>query len=195
MTTIYFVRHAEPNYQNHEDAARELSEKGLRDRQLVTIFFRNIHIDEILSSPYKRAMDTVAHLAQTRDVSINVNDDFRERKIGNGWIDDFNGFCRRQWDNFEYKYPDGESLYEVQKRNISALMEALNQFQDKTLVIGSHGTALSTIIQYYDRSFGYKDFIRIKDLMPWIVKFTFDGENCTQIEEFICFQNKTTERE
>lgn len=187
MTTIYFVRHAEPNYQNHEDAARELSEKGLRDRQLVTIFFRNIHIDEILSSPYKRAMDTVAHLAQTRDVSINVNDDFRERKIGNGWIDDFNGFCRRQWDNFEYKYPDGESLYEVQKRNISALMEALNQFQDKTLVIGSHGTALSTIIQYYDRSFGYKDFIRIKDLMPWIVKFTFDGENCTQIEEFDLF--------
>ena len=39
MTTIYFVRHAEPNYNNHDDILRELSEKGLKDRELVTDFF------------------------------------------------------------------------------------------------------------------------------------------------------------
>ena len=36
MTTIYFVRHAEPNYENHNDMLRELSSKGLMDRELVT---------------------------------------------------------------------------------------------------------------------------------------------------------------
>ena len=31
ITTVYFVRHAEPNYNNHDDRLRELSEKGMED--------------------------------------------------------------------------------------------------------------------------------------------------------------------
>ncbi|MDQ0262636.1 2,3-bisphosphoglycerate-dependent phosphoglycerate mutase [Streptococcus dysgalactiae] len=30
MTTLlYFIRHAEPNYDNHDDVTRELTEKGI----------------------------------------------------------------------------------------------------------------------------------------------------------------------
>lgn len=39
MTTVFFVRHAEPNYDNHNDMLRELSSKGLQDRKRVTDFF------------------------------------------------------------------------------------------------------------------------------------------------------------
>lgn len=28
-TTFYFIRHAEPNYNNHDDVLRELTEKGI----------------------------------------------------------------------------------------------------------------------------------------------------------------------
>ncbi len=59
MTTVYFVRHAEPNYNNHNDALRELSAKGLEDRKLVTNFFADKRIDVALSSPFKRAIDTI----------------------------------------------------------------------------------------------------------------------------------------
>lgn len=40
LTTVFYVRHAEPNYHNHDDAARELSSKGLNDRKLVTQFLK-----------------------------------------------------------------------------------------------------------------------------------------------------------
>lgn len=40
MTTIYFVRHAEPNYTNHDDILRELSEKGLRIENLLQTFLQ-----------------------------------------------------------------------------------------------------------------------------------------------------------
>lgn len=40
MTTVYFVRHAEPNYNNHDDELRELTEKGLEDRKLVQNIYR-----------------------------------------------------------------------------------------------------------------------------------------------------------
>lgn len=31
MTVVYFVRYKEPNYNNHDDRNRELTEKGLDD--------------------------------------------------------------------------------------------------------------------------------------------------------------------
>ena len=54
MTTIYFVRHAEPNLSNHDDKSRELSSKGLQDRKLVTEYLKDKEIDLVISSPYKR---------------------------------------------------------------------------------------------------------------------------------------------
>jgi len=38
--------------------------------------------------------------------------------VGNVWIEDFNSFAKKQWEDFDYKLSDGESLREVQNRNI-----------------------------------------------------------------------------
>lgn len=187
MTTIYFVRHAEPNFDNHDDQSRELTAKGLQDRKLVTAFLLGKGVEVILSSPYKRAVDTVADFAQSQSMDITTIYDFRERKVESAWIDDFAGFCKRQWSDFDYKLSDGESLNEVQKRNVSALNTVLDDYKDKVIAVGSHGTALSSIIHYYDKSFGYEDFKRIKNIMPWIVKITFDSHSCIQIEEINLF--------
>jgi len=42
-------------------------------------------------------------------------------------------------------------------------------------VIGTHGTALSTIINYYDSNFNHSSFNKIKDIMPLIAVFEFEG--------------------
>ena len=187
MTTVYFVRHARPNYENHDDMMRELSEKGLSDRKLVTEFLADKKIDVVMSSPFKRAVDTVRDFAEKNGKDIILEDDFRERKIDGDWIEDFESFCRRQWADFNFKLPNGESLTEVQNRNIRALNNAIAAFKDKNIVIGSHGTALSTVINYYDRSFDFSGFQKIRHLMPWIVKFTFEDDRCVDIREYNLF--------
>lgn len=188
MTIIYFVRHAAPNYNNHDDAVRELTPQGLIDRKRVTEFLWNKDIDTVLSSPYKRALDTVREFADAKGLEITLVDGFRERKVDSGWIEDFNGFCRRQWEDFAFKLSDGESLREVQKRNIDALNQVLYTYNDKNIVIGSHGTALSTIINYFDSSFGYNEFVKIKNLMPWIVMFKFERNKCVEIQKYNLFK-------
>ena len=174
MTTVYFVRHAEPNYNNHDDSLRELSAKGLKDRKLVTAFLADKGIDVALSSPYKRAIDTIRDFTDSVGLPIDIIDEFRERKVDSEWIEDFVSFSQRQWNDFSYKLSDGECLQEVQDRNVSALRSVLGKYQGKNIIIGSHGTALSTIINYYDNAFGYEDFAKIKSKMPWIVEFEFD---------------------
>ena len=187
MTNIYFVRHAEPNYNNHDDLTRELSPKGMMDRELVTEFLNDKQVDIVLSSPYKRAVDTVAHFASLRNLPITTIHDFRERKVDSVWIDDFGTFTRNQWADFNYKLTDGETLAEVQKRNIAALQEVVEKHRGKTVVVGSHGTALSTIINHFIPQFGIEEFMRIKSIMPWIVHFTFSEIECVKIEEFDLF--------
>ena len=113
---------------------------------------------------------------------IKTIDDFRERKVDSIWIEDFTAFSKAQWADFDYKLSDGESLNEVQSRNISALNSVLEKYKGKNIVIGSHGTALSTIINCYDKSFGYEDFERIRTVMPWIVEFTFKNDECISIK-------------
>ena len=180
MTTIYFVRHAEPNFDNHNDRDRELTKKGMLDRELVTCYLKDKNIDAVVSSPYLRALDTVRHFSNLYNHEIDIIEGFRERKSNSEWIEDFSNFNKRQWNDFSYKMTEGESLADVQNRNIEALYVVLNKYKDKNVVIGCHGTALSTVIKYYDNSFGYEDYKKIK--MPWIIKFTFESNLIKQIE-------------
>ena len=188
MTTVYFVRHAEPNYDNHDDMSRELSSKGLQDRVLVSSFLKDKHIDAVYSSPFKRAIDTVKDFADKNDFDITIIDSFKERRVDSIWIKDFESFSKKQWDDFNYKLSDGECLKEVQERNVKALDELLESCRGKNIVVGSHGTALSTIINFYDKSFVYSSFEEIRFLMPWIVKFSFDEKTLISIESYNLFE-------
>lgn len=172
--TIYLIRHAEPNYNNHQYDERELTAEGLQDCQLLLDYFKDISIDRIYSSPFKRALQTIDELAKEKNLPIQIKENFRERKIDDVWIDDFNTFSQRQWQDFNYKLAKGESLQEVQDRNIQQLQEILKE-QETSIIISSHGTAISTILNYYDHQFAFDNFQAIKQLMPFLVTLSFEN--------------------
>lgn len=182
MTTVYFVRHAEPNRNNRDDLSRELTAKGWADRVRVAAFLEDKGISRAFSSPYKRSVDTIGAFTEKHGLRIGTDMGLRERAVGD-WLEDFDSFAQRQWSDFSFKIENGESLAEVQERNIAALERILESCQGETVVVGTHGTALSTIINYYDKSFGYADFYRIQDVMPWVVSMTFEGLKCTGWQE------------
>ena len=68
---------------------------------------------------------------------------------------------------------------------MAALDEVLDAQRGKTVVIGTHGTALSTILAYYDKLFACKDFLRIIDWMPYIIRLDFDGSRLVGKEELL----------
>ena len=188
MTQIYFIRHATPDRTKGEDATYPLSEKGQADVALVTAFLKDKAIDAVLSSPFKRSYDTVADFAKTAGLTVEVIDDFRERAIGHEWVkkEDFRAYTARQWDDVTYKLPGGESFSEVQARNIAALEAALTRYKGKNIAIGTHGTALSTIIRYYDSSYSFDEKHAMP--MPWVAKLTFNNHDFISIEKIDLFQ-------
>ena len=185
MTNLYFVRHATPNYDNHDDMSRELTQQGLIDRYKAKDFLADKDINVVLSSPYKRSVDTVAPIAEEIGFEIKTYYGLRERTVCDEWLYCFDDYAKKQWSDFTYKLPGGECLGEVQARNVAAINEIIKKYEGKNIAIGSHGTALSTIIHYYSGGkWGFDDFQRIKRVMPFIVKLAFDGESCVECTVF-----------
>ena len=192
MTTIYFVRHCQSDHSVHDDRTRPLTEKGGKDSLLVTEFLADKEVDAVLSSPYRRAVDTVKNFADTRGFAIETVEDFRERKVGDHWVEDFMAFVKHHWEDREYKEKGGESLREVQDRNVAALQKMLSKYEGKTLAIGTHGTALSSIVNHFDPRFGFEQFAEIVDLTPWVVKAEFVGQDCLSMTSYDLFTGTET---
>lgn len=189
MTKIYFVRHAQPEHAWEDDRTRPLTGEGRRDSAIVFEFLKDKHIDAFYSSPYKRSMDTIADSADFFGKDIITDEDLREREKGENGNN--HGMFHKRWADHNYHEEGGESIAMVQKRNMRALTEILRDNIDKEVVVGTHGTALSTMLNFYDKSFGCDDFLRIIDRMPYVIELDFEGdklvgkvEHCYVLKEF-----------
>jgi len=183
MNTFYFVRHAEPDHSWIDDCTRPLSTDGMNDRNLLVDFFRDKNIDIIFSSPYKRAFETVKVIAEYFKLNIFIDERLKERKAG----EDSNNevLFHRRWEEFDFAEFDGESIGDVQKRNIEFINEIMMKNDGKTIVVGTHGTALSSILNYYNSKFKCDEFLRIINYMPFIVKIEIkDNKNVCINEEY-----------
>lgn len=183
MTTVYFVRHAQPVHSHADDRTRPLSAEGMADRAIVLEYLRDKGIDAFYCSPYKRSMDTIAQASEHYGMTIVTDERFRERECGEGG--NMKDMGRKRWADHDFHEPGGESLRMVQRRNMAALEDVLDANEGKTVVIGTHGTALSTILHHYDRSFGFDDFWRIVDWMPFIIRLRFRGRELADKAECI----------
>lgn len=181
MTKIFFVRHAQPEHNHADDRTRPLTQEGIIDSKIVLETLKDKEVDAFYCSPYMRSISTIQETADYFKMNIQMDERLREREKG---ADGNNhGMFQKRWADHDYHEHGGESINMVQRRNVEALKEILAQNNDKSIVIGTHGTALSSIINYYIPEFGCDDFLRIIDWMPYIVELDFEGQELISITE------------
>lgn len=181
MTKVFFVRHAQPEHNHTDDRTRPLTAEGIADAKIVLETLKDKKIDTFYCSPYTRSVCTIRETADYYGMDIQTDERLREREKG---ADGNNhGMFQKRWADHDYHEDGGESIRMVQKRNVEALKEILAENSGKNIVIGTHGTALSSIMNYYIPEFGCNDFLRIIDWMPYIVEMDFDGQKLISISE------------
>ncbi len=183
MTKVYFVRHAQPRHDHADDRTRPLTDEGIADSRAVLGFFRDRQVDAIYCSPYKRSVDTIKSTAEHFGLEIILDERLREREKWEGGNN--LGMFQKRWADHDYHEENGESIAMVQRRNIEALNEILKENGGKSVVVGTHGTALSSIINYFKPDFGCGDFLRIIDRMPYILEMDFDGLRLSSMTEHL----------
>lgn len=179
MTTLHFVRHAHSVYTTDE-VGRPLSKKGFSDADMVSELLKSEEIDIVISSPYKRAIQTVEGIADYFDKEIEIIDGFKERMLATTAVEDFTFAITRVWEDFNFSWEGGESNVAAQKRGVHATYQVLNKYKDKKVVIGTHGNIMVLIMNYFDHTY---DFTFWKNLdMPDVYKLTFDGKKLRMVE-------------
>jgi 2,3-bisphosphoglycerate-dependent phosphoglycerate mutase len=166
MSTLYFVRHAHADWTPDEN--RPLTAKGSEDANRVASILYEYPISAIYSSPARRARQTITPLAERLSLSINIEPDLQERRLGNGVFEDFFKAVEVTWQNPSFAHPSGESSVMAQKRGIAVVQRLLEKHPAQHIVISTHGNLLALVMQVFDPSV---DFIFWKSLtMPDIYR-------------------------
>lgn len=88
MKKVYIIRHCEAEGQLSE---AHLIDKGFKQAIEISNFFAEINIDRIISSPYKRAIQSIQPLATRLNLEIEINRKLTERVLSteslSDWLD------------------------------------------------------------------------------------------------------------
>ena len=153
--SVYLVRHCSAEGQEPEAA---LTEAGNEQSLRLSEFLAGLGVARIVSSPFRRAVDSARPLAETLGLEIEVDPRLAERQLGLVENGDWRRALRESFDNHHLCLPDGESSLLAQARGVAALHDV---FQDARLpaAIFSHGNLLALIANSLDNSLGF-DFWR-----------------------------------
>jgi 2,3-bisphosphoglycerate-dependent phosphoglycerate mutase len=166
MSTLYLVRHAHAEWTPDEN--RPLSARGREDANRVAYKLSEYPISVIFSSPARRACQTITPLAEGLGLSINMEPDLRELKLGDGVFEDFFKAVEITWQNPSFAYPGGESSVMAQKRGIAVVQRLLETHTAQHIVLSTHGNLMALILQIFDP---LVDFMFWKSLtMPDVYK-------------------------
>jgi len=149
---IYLIRHGQTEY-NDKNIFRghldiPLNSYGISQAESVGKALKVIDFNAIYTSPLIRAKKTaeIIHKYQSGKISINVENDFTDLNYGKWQAKSKeevkNNYPKlyHEWEISPYstKIPDGESLYDAQKRSWNCLVKIINNNKDKTICIVSH---------------------------------------------------------
>ena len=166
MKTVILVRHSEPIKDRVVPTeALPLSEQGHRKAQALFALDVFRPVKAVYSSPYRRAYST----AEKRNMPVTVDARLRERELGNP--ETLNAaFWGRQYEDYDYKNGDGESLNDARERMTAAVGEIISAMEDgDTVAVVSHAAAICAFLLNYST-------VEVVDAQKKLRKITYNGE-------------------
>lgn len=177
-TFIYMVRHGESPKTGEDERTRGLSPRGEADARKVTERLRSEGIHAFYSSPYVRAVHTIAHLAGEMDQEIILNEALKEKiwMEGNRPVpeDELYSVLEKMYDDADFALPGGESNNECQTRAVQVLKDILRKHPGERIVIGTHGLVMALMMGYFADEYGLDFLLQTKK--PDIYRMEFMEE-------------------
>lgn len=151
MKTIYLVRHASAAGQPVD---APLTEQGRKQALMLVTFFKQKEIDIIYSSPFKRALDTIKPLSDSREIKVIEDSRLGERVLSTVNFEDWRDKLKQSFDDFDLVFEGGESHSGGMER-AKSLIEDLLCSEDDHILLVSHGNMTTLLMRYFNESFGY----------------------------------------
>ncbi|WP_033826813.1 histidine phosphatase family protein [Bacillus andreraoultii] len=166
MKNIYVIRHCEAVGQPPE---AQLTDRGYKQALELSELFFDVKIDRIISSPYKRAIDSIQPLAKQLDIKIEINRQLTERVLSTKNLTDWLEKLRETFDNIDLKFDGGESSQEAMKRIVGVVEEVFKGGNENTIIV-THGNIMSLLLKYFNNDFGFEDWKNLSNPDIYLIK-------------------------
>ena len=163
MTRLYLIRHGETDWNRSGRIMGTqpvpLNANGRRQAVEFAAVLAELHktqpLAALYTSPLVRTVQTAEIPASSCCLSITLDERLREIGVGDWegryWHNLDQEPIRSQWYSHphEARFPNGETLGEVQARSLPAVAEALDHHPGCTVALISHGDVLRAILAHY----------------------------------------------
>jgi probable phosphomutase (TIGR03848 family) len=159
-TTILLVRHGQNDWVQKNRLAGwtpgvHLNETGRQQAEAAAARLAHLPIKAIYSSPLERCQETAVAIAAPHQLPVVAVTAVGEVRYG-----DWEGAKIKKlakdprWTAVQhypsrFRFPNGESLAEVQARGVAALEELAARHPDETIVVVSHADLIKLVAAYY----------------------------------------------
>jgi len=165
INNYYLVRHGE-KAKEHGDPG--LTEMGKTQAKLTGQYFQNMNIDQILSSPLKRTMETALCISDLTHIGVDFDKNLRERiwePIPNMTFIEFLDLWEKTTVERDYQPPSGDSSRKAGERFKAVLDRLTKNHKNKNIILVSHGGVIADLLrnlfpEEHIRAF-YSDILQI----------------------------------
>jgi 2,3-bisphosphoglycerate-dependent phosphoglycerate mutase len=156
MSPILLLRHAEsrPDHDRPE-SDWPLSDRGRAQAQQLIAPLVAERPAQLVSSPYLRALDTLAPFANASGLPVTIEAALRECTFRKGFAADWPAPIARAWVDRNVAAAGCESADRCQARVVDCVRALAQQCADGPVLICSHGNAIALLLNAIDPAFGY----------------------------------------
>tara|TARA_A100000164_G_C21747703_1_gene695459 strand:+ start:217 stop:816 length:600 start_codon:yes stop_codon:yes gene_type:complete len=177
---LFLIRHGKAEMEG-SDRERILDKDGIIQATSLCKKIKSQFQDKsvrLISSPFKRAIQTIEKLSEDFHVKIEENPSLEEINIGKDKNLSKHEIIKKMWDDEYFKVENGSSQSDHVEQIKVELNKILNDFYEKdyNLILVSHGNSIGIILKYFlNQKFTFDDWKSIS--MPDMYSVSFDENN------------------
>jgi 2,3-bisphosphoglycerate-dependent phosphoglycerate mutase len=151
MPELLLVRHCESSGPQPD---APLTDRGRDQASRLARFLAAYPVDALVTSPFRRARETIAPFARTSGLPLAVDPRLAERRMSAEPDDAWRDTLRRSFDDPDYRLPGAESARETLARGRAAIDDLLASAHRMPAAV-SHGQLIGLVLHDLDPGFGF----------------------------------------
>jgi len=154
VKTLYIVRHCKAEGQA---ADAPLTPEGVAQADSLANSLATANIERIVSSPYLRATESIAPLAQRLGLAVELDARLVERALCSDSPPDWQERLRASFSDLDLSFEGGESSRDAMQRAVAVVTD-VQRHSARTTVLVTHGNLMTLLLKHFDDSFGFAEW-------------------------------------
>lgn len=179
MRHLFLIRHCQST---GEQPDGDLTDKGRAQAEALVPRLKALAPDALFSSPYRRAVGTIAPYGAAAGMDIATDDRLKERLLKPVGVvmPDWKDHIKRSFEDRGYRLAGGESLNQTAERAFGALQRIMAAGWQRPAV-AAHGNLIASVLGQMDAGFGFARWQEMAN--PHVYRLGFEGGRFMAFED------------